>query len=264
MSAPFSRRQFLAAAALAPFAWPGGKKGAVSLTFDDARPSQLDNGLPLLAEAKARATFYVSPQRVRERAADWRAALKAGHETGNHSLSHPCTGNYAFSRRNALEDYDLPRMARDLDQASAEIRELLGAAPRTFAYPCGQTYVGRGAAHASYVPLVAKRFLAGRGYLNESANDPAICDLAYLMGTGFDQLPFEEVKRLMEAAVREGRWLILAGHDIGPRRFQSVESEVLLAVCRYANDPANGLWLAPVAEVAEHIRLARGGPAPQA
>lgn len=258
MTNQISRRGFVAAAALAQWTWPADKRGAVSLTFDDARPSQLDPGMALLAKVNARATFYVSTNRVRERAAEWRAAVKAGHEIGNHTMSHPCTGNYAFSRKNALEDFDLARMERDIDEATAEIRELLGVTPRSFAYPCGQTFVGRGVGQASYVPLVAKSFLTGRGYLNESANDPAFCDLAYLMGTGYDQLPFEEVKRLMDAAARDGRWLVLVGHDIGPRKFQSVESEVLLATCRYANDPANGLWLAPAGEVAAHIQKTRG------
>lgn len=247
----------MAAALAAQGPWPPGRRGAVSLTFDDARPSQLDPGMALLAETSARATFYVSLDRVRERTAQWREALEAGHEIGNHTMSHPCSGNFAFSRRNALEDFGLARMERDIDEASAAIHDLLGVTPRSFAYPCGQTFVGRGATQASYVPLVAKRFLAGRGYLNETANDPGFCDLAYLMGAGYDQLPFEEVKRLMDAAARDGRWLILVGHDIGPRKYQSVESEVLRATCRHASDPANGLWLATVAEVAAHIRKTR-------
>ena len=57
--------------------------------------------------------------------------------------------------------------------------------PRTFAYPCGQRFVGRGFEVRSYVPPVAERSLAGRGYLDESANDPAVCDLAEAMGTPF-------------------------------------------------------------------------------
>jgi peptidoglycan-N-acetylglucosamine deacetylase len=248
------RREFLAAAAAMAAPWPDGKRGAVSLTFDDARPSQLDPGMALLERGKARATFYVSPHRVRERTADWRAVVKAGHEIGNHTKTHPCTGNYAFSRKNALENLDLPHMERDLDDATKEIQDLLGISPASFAYPCGQTYVGRGEQLISYIPLVAKRFLSGRGYLNEAANDPSICDLAYLMGTGYDQVPFADVKRLMDVAAREGRWLILVGHDMGERKFQSVEAEILLETCRYANDPANGLWLATVEEVARRVQ----------
>lgn len=261
MSTPLDRREFLAAAGAALSPWPNGRRGAVSLTFDDARPSQLDPGMALLEKGKARATFYVSPHRMRERVEDWREAVKAGHEIGNHTKTHPCTGNYAFSRKNALETLDLAHMERNLDDATTEINEMLGITPISFAYPCGQTYVGRGENLKSYIPLVAKRFLSGRGYLNEAANDPAICDLAYLMGTGYDQAPFTEVKRLMDTAAREGRWLILVGHDIGPRKFQSVEAEILLETCAYANDPANGLWLATTGEVARRLAAQRKGGA---
>src|SRR5437899_9520339 len=52
--------------------------------------------------------------------------------------SHPCTGNYAFSLKNPLEDYDLRKMAEQLDDANEQIRRMLGVTPKTFAYPCGQ------------------------------------------------------------------------------------------------------------------------------
>ena len=39
--------------------WPEGKKTALSLTFDDARLSQVDQGLPLLDAYGVKATFYV-------------------------------------------------------------------------------------------------------------------------------------------------------------------------------------------------------------
>ena len=63
-------------------------------------------------------------------------------------------------------------MAEQLDGANEQIRRMLGVTPKTFAYPCGQKFVGRGLDVRSYVPLVADRFLAGRGYLDESSNDP--------------------------------------------------------------------------------------------
>ncbi|MBO3755347.1 MAG: polysaccharide deacetylase family protein, partial [Candidatus Brockarchaeota archaeon] len=44
------------------FNWPNGFKGAVSLTFDDGLPSQLDLGVPLLEEYGFKATFYVNPR----------------------------------------------------------------------------------------------------------------------------------------------------------------------------------------------------------
>src|SRR5690606_14099967 len=39
--------------------WPGGKRAAVSLSFDDAAVSQLDYVVPILNRYGVRGTFYV-------------------------------------------------------------------------------------------------------------------------------------------------------------------------------------------------------------
>ncbi len=241
------------APARAPFPWPEAKRAAVSLTFDDARLSQVDNGLPLLDGYKIKATFYVSPDNVKERLEGWRRAVKDGHEIGNHTLTHPCTGNYAFSRENALEDLTLGRMERDIDDASLVIEKLLAVKPVSFAYPCCQTFVGRGQAVKSYVPLVAKRFLTGRLGLNEAANDPGICDLSQLLAQGSDGATFDELKVLIDQAVAEGRWLILAGHEIGAGGYQTTSIKTLDELCRYAIDPANGLWIETVGRIGQYV-----------
>lgn len=242
-----------AAAQQAATPWPAGKRAAVSLTFDDARPSQIDTGLPLLAKLGVRATFFVSVNNLEKRLDGWKRAIEAGHEIGNHSMSHPCTGNYAFSRANALEDYDLARMAKDLDAAQEAIRRLLGVTPVSFAYPCGLKFTGRGRNVRSYVPLVAERFLLGRGYMDEAANDPAVFDPAQAMGTPFDDMGPEQALKLVKAAAEQGRWVIFVGHDIGPRRFQSVDSATIEAIAAYAKEPANGIWLDTAGAVARHL-----------
>lgn len=242
-----------------PFQWPSGKRAAVSLSFDDARLSQIDTGLALLNEEHAKATFFVQADNIRQRLDGWKKAVADGHEIGNHSSTHPCTGNYAFSRHNALEDFSLQMMAEQLDDANAEIQRLLGVKPKTFAYPCGQKFVGRGMDVRSYIPLVAERFLVGRGYLDESANDPAFCDLAQAMGTAFDDMDFEQMKNLVEQAAKEGRWVIFVGHEIGKRGYQVTDAAALKALCEYLKDPANGIWLGTVEEIAEYIRLRQKG-----
>lgn len=235
------------------FPWPDGKRCAVSLSFDDARPSQVDVGVPLLNEYGVPATFYVSPSRVPERLDAWKAAVAAGHEIGNHSMRHPCTGNFPWSRQKALEDYTLTQMAAELDQAGAEIQRLLRVRAATFAYPCGQKFVGRGERVRSYVPLVAERFTAGRGWRDETANDPAFCDPAQLLAVELDGLTFDQLKTLVETAAEQGAWLVLAGHEIGEKGRQTTRADTLRAFCEYAVDPQNGLWVDTVANVARYI-----------
>src|SRR5262245_64846761 len=71
-----------------------GKTCAVSLTYDDALNVHLDNAIPILDSLGLRGTFYLSGYfpAFRERVADWKAAAAKGHELGNHTLFHPCTG----------------------------------------------------------------------------------------------------------------------------------------------------------------------------
>jgi len=244
-----------------PFRWPEGKRAALSLTFDDARLSQIDTGLAILDKHNVKATFYVLVDNLEKRLDGWKKVVASGHEIGNHSWSHPCTGNYTFSLRNALEDYTLRMMEKELDRANADIERLLGVRPVTFAYPCGQTFVGRGRRVKSYVPLVAERFLVGRGYLGEAANHPDVFDLAQAAGTGFDSMSFEQIKKLVAHAAEEGRWLILVGHEIGEPAFQTTDAAALDALCQYARDPANGIWLDTVESIGKYVQQTRArGP----
>ena len=208
-----------------PFVWPGGARAAVSFSFDDARASQLDRGIPILDAHGVRATFYVSLDNVRARQAEWRRVAASGHEIGNHSLHHPCSANFPWSRAHALEDYCLDRMEAELLAANAAIEEMLRVRPQTFAYPCGQTFVGRGEGAASYVPLVARRFVVGRHAFDEVHND--------------------------------GGWLVFMSHDVAPSGAQATRPDVLEALCRRVTDAASGLWVDKVAAVGGYIRDAR-------
>jgi peptidoglycan/xylan/chitin deacetylase (PgdA/CDA1 family) len=242
------------------FNWPDGKKVALSLTFDDARLSQIDAGLPLLDRYRTKATFYVVPGTMEQRLAGWKKAAAEGHEIGNHSRTHPCTVNYAFSAANALENYTLSALAKDIDGASAEIERLVGARPVSFAYPCGQKFVGRGAQVASYVPLVAQKFLSGRGFRDEGANDPAACDLAQILGTESDGLSFDQMRTLVAQAAASGGWLVFAGHEMGTGGEQTTQLAALEQLLRYAAEPANGVWVDTVHHVAAYIAAKRPRP----
>ncbi len=240
------------------FHWPSGKRAAVSLSFDDARLSQIDTGLALFKKECVKATFFVTSGNLEPRLAGWKQAVAEGHEIGNHSMTHPCSGNYEFSLKNALENYDLRMMAHELDGANEQILKLLGVKPKTYAYPCGHKFVGRGLDERSYVPLVAERFLVGRGYLDESANNPAFCDLPRAMGTPFDDMDFAAMKKIVDEAAADGRWVIFVGHEIGERHFQTTDAKALEALCEYLKDPANGFWLGTVEEIGTYIRTQRG------
>ncbi|HEV2070178.1 MAG TPA: polysaccharide deacetylase family protein [Acidimicrobiales bacterium] len=239
-----------------PTPFPDRARVALSLTFDDARDSQLDVVMPIIEAHGLRATFYVLPVPVSRRQAEWQALVQHGHEIGNHTVSHPCSGNFGFSRTNALEEYSLARMEAEIDEASHRTERLLGVRPESFAYPCGQSFVGRGEDRASYVPLVARRFCAARGYGSETSNDPRRCDFAHLEAFTIDGRDAPELVALVDQVGSTGRWVIMAAHDVGEGGDQTVLADALETLCQRAAQP--DVWVAPVAEVANYLRDAPG------
>ncbi len=256
--APADRPGAIGAQSPATSMWPGGARMALSLSFDDGRESQVTRGLPVFARHGAKVTFFVVPSAVERHLDGWRQAAAAGHEIGNHSLTHSCSGNFPFSRQKALEEHSIPRMREELVAANRRIADLLGVTPRTFAYPCGQTFVGRGRQTQSYVPVIAELFLAGRGWLDEAANDPAYVDLAQTTGVEMDGKDFAQIRPVLDQARTAGMWLVLAGHDIGAEGRQTTRIALLDELLAYAKDPASGIWLATVAEAADLVAKRQG------
>jgi peptidoglycan-N-acetylglucosamine deacetylase len=243
------------------FHWPKGKRGALSLSFDDGRATQIDNGLALLDRYGVKATFYLNPDAVKGNLEGWKRAVAKGHEIANHTMTHPCTGNKSFSRKNALEDLTLNRIRDEMIGANNFLKEQLGVTPKTFAYPCGQSFVGRGQKVQSYVPLVAELFLAGRGWLNEDPNDPLFFDMAQTLSVPSDRLDFDRIKPQIERSMNRGSWIVFAGHDIANQDGQfTTRISMLEDLLRYVQDPANGVWIDTVQNIASYIIKQREAP----
>ena len=241
----------------AAFRWPEGQRGALSLTFDDARLSQIDAGMPFFEKAGVRATFYVQPAPVEKRLAGWQKAAAAGHEIANHTIVHPCSGNFPWARSKALEEYTLQKMHDELVEANQAIRARLGVTPISYAYTCGQTFVGRGLDARSYIPIVASLFLTGRSAYDETPNDPLFCDFAQLASFDMDVKSFEQFLPILEQTKKQGGWLILMGHEIGREGAQTTRIETLEKLIAYARAPENRLWNAPVGDIAKYIQQQR-------
>ena len=239
------------------FQWPDNKRAAISLSFDDARLSQCDKGFALLASFGVKATFYVSFGALDKRLDQWKLAIEQGHEIGNHTVTHPCTANFPWGRSNALEEYTLERMEKELTGANERIQSLLGVTPTTFAYPCGQKFVGRGEQARSYVPLVAKHFKVGRGFRDEVPNDPAYCDPAQALGVDVDNRSFDDLLPLVKQTIERGGWLILAGHEIGDAGPQTTLRDTLARLCEFCAEEKSGLWLDAVDRVGSHVIASR-------
>jgi sialidase-1 len=239
------------------FKWPDGKKVAVSITFDDARISQTERGIPLLNKYGVRGTFYISPGNVVKHQEEWKMAVAAGQEIGNHLIYHPCSVNFDWSRSHALENYSPDQMKAELDSANSFIKNLLGVECVSFGYPCGQTYIGSGTSTQSYVPLVASMFETGRCWLGESPNDPLFCNMSQITGIEIDGKSFGQVRSIIESAKATGKWVVFAGHEMGDGGPQTTLLSTIEELCKYAADTANGVWIDNVHNIASYINKQR-------
>ncbi len=239
------------------FQWPEGKSMGLSFTWDDGRESQVLIGTPLLDHYGIKATFYVLPSAVEKQLPLWKKALQSGHEIANHSLTHPCSGNFLWSRKNALEDYSLQKLEENILAANSKIQELLGVTMTAFAYPCGQSFVGSGENTQSYVPIIAQNFNSGRTWLDESPNDPSYCDLSQITGMEMDGKSFKQILNLIKLARQNHSWLVLAGHDIGKTKTQTTDIKMLKRLFKYLKVHGQDIWTVPVNEISVYIKNQR-------
>ncbi len=240
------------------FPWPDGRSGAISLTFDDGVRSQLELAVPRLNDAGLRGTFYLTTRDdYAQRLAPWRAVLEAGHELGNHSVNHVCAySHYPASQKDVrvLETCTLDDMEFEVGESARRLAELFPEQRDvSFAYPCYQSFVGQGAGRQSYVPVVARHCIAGRGPGElPIANCPFRCDLAYVWAWPCERKTAAELIGLAEQAVAQGRWGIYVFHGVNDGHLPIAEVD-LAGLCAFLHRQRDRIWTAPVAAVARWI-----------
>ena len=102
--------------------------------------------------------------------------------------------------------------------------------------------------------------MVGRGYLDESPNNPNVCDLVQTMGTVLDGLTIKQIFDLISDATKSGRWVIFVGHEMGkPGEEQTTDIKALEELLKYVRDPANGIWVDTVEKIGRYVQKQRAG-----
>ena len=248
--------------------YPDGCRSAVSLSFDDGSGCQLNVALPILNDRELLSTFYIAPRDSApgyEGWADilrpWKEVAGQGHEIGNHTRSHICSRAFSASREGRyLETMTLQDIEEDVLEAERRLNEVVGQAQRTFCYPCYQDYVGEELTRQTYVPLIAKHFIAARGR-GEYANYPLTCSMSYLWSYPVEHMLGSAIIQLIERSRSLGQWLILAFHGIDVGSL-AVAKEDFLEVCDFLARNRSDIWIAPVVNIARRIVDWRASLAP--
>jgi peptidoglycan/xylan/chitin deacetylase (PgdA/CDA1 family) len=256
----FGRTPLSAGARATNSPWPKGARAAVSLTYDDALDSQLANAVPALDTRGLHATFFLtgtsdSIKNGRER---WTALARTGHELAAHTMFHPCPRSYEWvPKGGALEDYTLERMATELDESIVLVHGLASnKAPLTFAYPCGDSYVGEN--RTSYIPLIAERVLAARTVTNAIAI-PGTFPLAEVPMVDAAGQPGPALVDWVKKAEEQRGWVVFTFHGVGAQHLP-VALDAHAALLDYLVKNRKTVWTAPFGEVA--ARLKKSSPSP--
>ncbi len=206
-----------AGAAEPAFTWPHGAKAAVSLAYDDAIDSQLDNAIPALDRAGLKGSFYIklsSPSLAR-RMPEWRAAAAHGHELGNHTLFHQCSA--ALPDRSWVtpaDNIDTTSAARLVEQirlGNTMLHAIDGKDERTFTVPCGDML----AAGENYVKLIRGDFVAIKSGSAGVVPDMDALDPYAVAVTAPDGPTGEQLIALVKEAGAKGTMINFTFHGIG-------------------------------------------------
>lgn len=241
-----------------PTLWPQDRTAAISLTFDDAMRTQIENAAPVLEKHNLRGTFFVitgSSSTWPKRADDWRRLASEGNEIASHTVSHPCLLERIEPHS---QDYSPEMMHKELRESAREILARLGTQRGlTFAYPCGNMSFGPPAEQARnqalYTDYVAESYFAARGYGGEGDVNPEELNILTVPDLGSTAgKVFPELLAMMQPAVRGHRWGIFAIHGVGGE-WLPVSTETLDELASYLQHHTE-IWTAPFGDVIRYIQ----------
>ena len=207
----------LAGAADSAFAWPHGAQAAVSLAYDDAIDSQLDNAIPALDRAGLKGSFYIklaSPSLAR-RMPEWRAAAAHGHELGNHTLFHQCSAALPdrswVTPEDNIDTTSAARLVEQIRLGNTMLHAIDGKDERTFTVPCGDVL----AAGENYVKLIHGDFVAIKSGFGGVVPDMDALD-PYLVAVDAPDGPTgAQLIALVQEAQHKGTMINFTFHGVG-------------------------------------------------
>jgi peptidoglycan-N-acetylglucosamine deacetylase len=237
--------------------WPGDRAAAISLTFDDAMKTQLDNVGPILNKHHLHGTFFVTTGKSDwdNRKKDWQRLAAEGNEIGNHTVNHPCLLKEIVPHS---QSYTPEMMEAEVKGAAEEIMKTIPAhRGLTFAYPCGNMSFGptgdRTRNQALFVTYVSRYSFAARGYgaggpeTPDEMNILAIPDLGPTAGKDFNSL-----LEMAKPAISGKNWGVFCFHGVGGE-WLSIKRETLDQLAVYFEQHPE-IWTAPFGDVVRYIQ----------
>jgi peptidoglycan/xylan/chitin deacetylase (PgdA/CDA1 family) len=241
------------------FHWPGGAKAAVSLAYDDALDSQLDNAIPALDRYKLKGSFYLqlSSPSVARRMAQWQAVAMNDHELGNHTLFHQCA--------HSLPDREWVRPHRDLDTTTVDqmkdqvalantmLYAIDGRRERTFTIPCGDFK----AAGKNYLPSIKAEFVAIKGGLGTGiAESMTTLDPYMVPVLPPVDMTGTQLIALVKAAGAKGTMVNFTFHGVGGD-YLSISTEAHEELVKFLAENRNVYWTDTFLNIMKYVKAGK-------
>jgi len=235
--------------------WPNGKKAAIVLTYDDGLDSHLNIAIPQLNKFDFKSTFFLYGHIAEKDISEWRKVSHQGHELGNHSLFHPCSGNGSIplSPRFISENYDVPSMMREIEAMNKLLFAITGEHTNSYAYPCSEMMIGG----IDYSTILGASDLIR--FARCGGDRSIITDfkgLNYFKVPTFAVPPGSDSTVLIDYAkdvLKKGGVGIYVFHGIGGD-YLSINAKDHLALLEYLSVHYKEIWVATFNEVMEYIQ----------
>ena len=246
-----------------PFQWPEGRQAAVSLAYDDALDSQLDNAIPALDRHGLKGSFYLymSNGPVEARMAEWRAAAAHGHELGNHTLFHQCSGSMQgrewVQPQRDLDKTTAAQMQDQVRMANVMLAAIDGRHERTMTVPCGDVLAGG----QNYIDLVAAEFVAIKLGSGAVVPDMHALDLHAVPIGVPENVSGQQLIAWAKEAAKRGTMANFTFHGIGGDHL-SVSNEAHEELLAYLAAHRDVYWTDTFLNLMNHVREQQAIPAP--
>jgi len=199
------------------FTWPYATKAAVSLSYDDALNSQLDNAIPTLDKYGFKGSFYLTLNSlvVNARLNEWRIIASNGHELGNHTINHACSGSLPgrdwVPKDNDLDTKKFVEIIQEVETANSFLKAIDGEDIRTFTVPCTDQFVEK----KNYVLALHNKFVGIKSHVGDIPNNISKLDIKNTPVWAPSNQTGQELISFVKKAAKKGTIANFTFHGIG-------------------------------------------------
>lgn len=236
------------------FTWPNNTLAAVSLSYDDALHSQLDNAVAALNKYDLKGSFYLtlaSPA-FQTRKQEWQAIAEQGHELGNHTINHACRGSLPnrswVTPENDLDKKTLAELVSEVKTANSILKQLDNQELRTFTLPCTDNLAGG----EDYLKEVTPLFIGIKSNVADIPKSMQSVNIKRVSVISAENLTGEQLIALVKEAGSHGTMVNFTFHGVGGDHL-AISSKAHLTLLSFLAKHRNHYWVDTFRNISLHI-----------